>query len=300
MKKNLSYYLAFSVPLLFFRIGMLRHTDPVTGYYLGGASVLCVILLAALILFSASFWFLTKRSPGKDLPGLPLQILPAQLPVLYATGALSVLQCVPAVRSAGGYSRIQTVLLVLFLLFHLLAAAGLFAAARGLSSRNETLTDLLAVSPAAAFSMEMLLRYANRPINIHDSVSILRMLCAAALAVGWLRAASFLLTDNKPHYAVSAGFALFAFLAAVPLQLPEIFFLKGSNMFRSASECLFHSFSAVSLLILLCSGSGAVPEEPKKIFRAADEEASAPVSADEIYRVFLSAENGEDGSDKEV
>ena len=56
----------------------------------------------------------------------------------------------------------------------------------------------------------------------------------------------------------------------------------------------------VSLLILLCSGSDAVPEEPKKIFRAADEEVTAPVSAEEIYRIFLDAESGEDGSDKEV
>ncbi len=300
MKKNLLYYLAFSFPLLFFRIGMLRHTDPVTGYYLGDASVLCVILLCVLILFSASFWYMTKRTSDKDLPGLPLRILPAHQPVLYATCALSALQCVTAVRSAGGYSRIQTVLLVLFLLFHALAAAGLFSAARGLSSRNETLTDLLAVSPAAAFSLEMLLRYAARPINVHDSVSILRMLCAAALAVGWLRAASFLLTGNKPHYAVSAGFSLFAFLAAVPLQLPELFFLKGSDMFHFTAECLFHAFSSVSLLILLCSSSGVVPEEPKKIFRAAEEENSEPLSAEEIYRTFLGTEDGEDGPDEEV
>ena len=267
LKRILTCFLPLGIPLLIFRLGTLRHTDPGTGYYLGGHPVLCIAVLCFLILFCLAFALLAKREADRtaiDIPFLQSVFQKAPLVLSAALSILLILFRVPQVLSG---ERIQTILLLIYLVFHGLAAWSFLIIAFDLPEGPATLSDLLDAAPAAAFASELLLRYSVSPINLHDSVSVLRVICACALAMGWLRAASSLIGSDRKAFAVSAGTGLFAFFCCTVFQLPELPLLR---CFSAADnlELMLQSAASVALLIFLsCMIPLPASGSEKMIFR---------------------------------
>lgn len=267
MKRILTCFLPLGIPLLIFRLAMLRHTDPRTGYYLGGHPLLCITVLCFLILFCFAFALFAKREADRSSIDVPFLQSVYQKAPLVLSAALSVLLILFRAPQVFSGERIQTILLLIYLVFHGLAAWSFLMGAFDLPEGPAALSDMLDAAPAAAFAAELLLRYSVSPINLHDSVSVLRVICACALAMGWLRAASSVISNDRKAFAVSAGAGLFAFFCCVVFQLPELPLLR---CFSSADnlELLFQAAASAALLVFL-SGMILPPssDSEKKIFR---------------------------------
>ncbi len=267
MKRILTCFLPLGIPLLIFRLAMLRNTDPRTGYYLGDHLLLCIAVLCFLFLFCLAFALFAKREADRSSIDIPYLQSVFQKAPLVLSATLSVLLMLFRVPQVFSGERIQTILLLIYLVFHGFAAWSFLMAVFDLPEGPAALSDLLDAAPAAAFAAELLLRYSISPINLHDSVSVLRIICACALAMGWLRAASSVISSDRKAFAVSAGAGLFAFFCCTVFQLPELPLLR---CFSSADnlELLFQAAASVSLLVFL-SGMIMPPASgsEKKIFR---------------------------------
>jgi hypothetical protein len=139
---------------------------------------------------------------------------------------------------------------------HLLCAAFFFILATNASLPSTVLSDLFASSPAIAFAAQMLFLYAQKPVNIHDTFSVLSLLCEAALSIAWLRYCSALLAGNDSAFPSAVGFSIFALYMAIGFRLPELFYLPGTPSFLKLISIMHHVFASLTLTFMVL---GAIP-----------------------------------------
>ena len=252
MKRIFRLYFLFLIPFFLIRWATLAQTDSSTGFFTGKQYgrylFLFSLVLAAIIAVSAAVRFLKAKvapvNPGS--PSLGIQIL-FSLTALFSLQQL----LIPPLTSQISSVTLSVGIFIFYAVSHLLCAAFFFILATNASLPSTVLSDLFASSPAIALAAQMLFLYAQEPVNIHNSLAILSLLCEGSLAVAWLRYCSALLAGNNTAFPSAVGCTLFAFFLSVGFRLPELFALPGRPSFLRLISVMHHVFAALSLMFMV-------------------------------------------------
>ncbi len=252
MKRIFRLYFLFLIPFFLIRWATLSQTDISTGFFTGKPYgrylFLFSLILAAVISASAAVRFFRKKAvpvnPGS--PSLGIQIL------LSLTALFSLQQLlIPPLTSQISSMVLSIGIFIFYAISHLLCAAFFFILATNKSLPHTVLSDFFASSPAIAFASQMFFLYAQKPINIHNSLAVLALLCEGALAIAWLRYCSALLAGSTSAFPSAVGFTLFAFFLSVGFRLPELFALPGRPSFLNIISVMHHVFASLLLMFMV-------------------------------------------------
>ena len=258
MKRIFRFYYLFLIPFFLIRLAFLSQTDTSTGFFAGerfGRHLFFFsFVVAVVIAVSATIRFMRKQvvpvRPGS--PALGMQIL------FSITALLSLQQIlIPPLTSHISSFVLSVGIFIFYSIFHLLSATFFFILSTNSSLPSTLMSDLFASSPAISFTAQMFFLYAQKPINIHDTLSILSLLCEASLSIAWLRYCSALLAGNYEAFPSAVGFSVLAMYLAIGFRLPELLYLPGTPSFLRFISIMHHVFSA---LTLSCMVLGAISE----------------------------------------
>ena len=252
MKRIFRLYFLFLIPFFLIRWATLSQTDSSTGFFSGkqyGKHLfLFSLILAAVIAVSAAIrFFRQKVTPA--IPGAPA----LGMQILFSLTALFSLQqiLIPPLTSQISSVVLSIGIFIFYGISHLLCAAFFFILATNASLPSNSLSDLFASSPAIAFAAQMLFLYAQKPVNIHDTLTVLTLICEGCLAIAWLRYCSALLAGNTAAFPSAVGFTLFSLFVSVGFRLPELFALPGLPSFLRMISVLHHVFASLTLMSMV-------------------------------------------------
>ena len=259
MKRIFRLYFLFLIPFFLIRWATLTQTDSSTGFFTGNQYgrhlFLFSLALAAIIAASAAIRFFRKKvtpvNPGS--PSLGIQII-FSLTALFSLQQLFI----PPLSSKISSVALSVGVFIFYAVSHLLCAAFFFMLAANVSLPSSVLSDLFASSPAIAFASQMLFLYAQEPVNIHNSLAVLTLLCEGSLAVAWLRYCSALLAGNYAAFPSAVGCTLFALFLSVGFRLPELFALPGLPSFLRIISVMHHVFASLSLMFMVLA---SIPDQ---------------------------------------
>lgn len=264
MKRIFRLYFLFLIPFFLIRWATLSETDLSTGLFTGeryGHSLYIIsLVLAAVVSLSAAVRFFRNKvvpaAPGA--PALGMQIL-FSLTALFSLQQL----LIPPLTSQIASKALSMGIYVFYAVSHILCAAFFFLLAKNSSLPSSSMRDLFASSPAVAFTSQMLFLYAQKPINIHDSLSVISLLCEGALAIAWLRYCSALMAGSSSAFPTAVSFSVFALFMAVGFRLPLLFFLPGIPSFLMIISVMHHVFASLTLIFMVLAaipGQQPVPD----------------------------------------
>ena len=259
MKRIFRLYFLFLIPFFLIRWATLSETDLSTGLFTGekyGHTLYLIsIALAVIISLSAAVRFFRNKTVP-EVPGSPA----LGMQILFSLTALFSLQqlLIPPLTSQIESKILSNGIYIFYAVSHILCAAFFFLLAKNTSLPSSSLTDLFAASPAIAFTSQMLFLYAQKPINIHDSLSVVSLLCEGALAIAWLRYCSALLAGSSTAFPSAVGFSVFALFMAVGFRLPLLFFIPGIPSFLMIISVLHHVFASLTLMFMVLA---AIPDQ---------------------------------------
>ncbi|MBR2999364.1 MAG: hypothetical protein IKF39_00060 [Oscillospiraceae bacterium] len=267
MKRIFRLFFLFLIPFFLIRFSTLAETDSSTGFFTGGKYghflYIVSLALAALTSFVAAIRFrrLQVVPEAPEAPSLLLQILMC-LSALFSLQQL----LLPPLTSHISSRALSVGVFFVYVASHLLSAAFFFLLAINKSLPSTVLSDLFASSPAVAFASQMLFLYAQEPVNLHDSLTVLTLLCEASLAVAWLRYCSALLAGSTAAFPSAVGFSTLALYLSVGFRLPEVFIAAPS--FLRIISILHHVFCSLTLMVMTLD---SIPDSRKQSADASEE-----------------------------
>ncbi|MBQ8994990.1 MAG: hypothetical protein IJ091_04165 [Oscillospiraceae bacterium] len=254
MKRIFRLYFLFLIPFFLIRLATLSQTDRVTGFFYGG-SYGRFLFLFSLALACVTALAAGLRIKNKQVEPQPPKAASLLLQIVLCLAALFTLQqiLIPPLTSKISSRALSLGVFALYAVSHVFAAAFYFLLAANASLPTTLLSDLFAASPAVAFTSQLLFLYAQSPVNLHDSLTVLSLLCEAALAVAWLRYCSAVLAGSTVAFPSAVGFSVLAVYLAIGFRLPELFMNGGRLSFLNVISLLQHTFCALTLMILTLS-----------------------------------------------
>lgn len=254
MRRIFRFYFLFAIPFFLIRLATIAETDLSTGFFFGSGYGRFLYFSSLVVAFvvAASAYFRTKRKG--IVPAAP-EAPPLFLQICLCLAALFSLQqlLIPPLTSQITSRVLSVSVFVLFAAAHLFSAAFFFILAANKSLPSSVLSDMFASAPAIAFTAQMLFLYAQKPVNLHDSLTVLSLLCEAVLAIGWLRFCSAVLAGSSEAFPSAVFFSILAFYLSICFRLPEVFVSHGAPSFLRIISILHHAFCSVVLIALTVS-----------------------------------------------